>query len=109
MRLLTEEAGKKALEYVREHRDVRGVLQVLVSTRAYTGHVEPEWCEVDHVAVGDASVYPVKARMPERGLGQWSILEVLGVRATNTGEAVLPMELFNAGQLEGPAAEQAAG
>lgn len=101
MRLLTEEAGKKALEYVREHQSVRGVLQVLVSTRAYTGRVEPEWCELDYVAVGDASVYPVKARLPERGIGQWSVLEVLGVRATDTGEAVLPMELFSVDQLEG--------
>jgi hypothetical protein len=38
------------------------------------------WCRVTHIAPGTASVYPIKFKVPGKGIGQCKASEVLGVR-----------------------------
>lgn len=83
--LLSEERGIEALEWVRDNSWTGG-LYVLVSTRCYSGRVEPEWVYVDRVAPGTASVYPVKGKVRDRGNGQWKFSEVLAVAELDLGE-----------------------
>jgi hypothetical protein len=84
--------GRRALDWVRDNGWTGG-LYVLVSTRLYTGRVDPAWVWVDRVSQGDASVYPIKGRCPDfagrPGLGapgQWKYDEVLAVAACDAPE-----------------------
>ena len=38
------------------------------------------WCRVTHIAPGSASIYPIKFKVPERGIGQCKASEVIGIR-----------------------------
>lgn len=55
-----------------------GGYEVLVDCTPYTATLERDWrwCEFTRVAPGMASVYPVKAKVPGRGEGQWKFEEV---------------------------------
>lgn len=88
--LLGEREGLTALRWVRDET-MRGdpVARVLVSTRLYTGRIQPEWCDVSSVSQGDAARYPVKAAVHDGGQGQWSFDEVLAVALTETGRMIL--------------------
>lgn len=54
--------------------------EVLVDCEAYTGKPGPVWCTVDAHARGSAAVYPVKVRIPDRGMGQFKLGEIQGER-----------------------------
>jgi ribosomal protein S7 len=85
--ILSADEGIRALEWIRDREGV-GALQVLVSTRAYTNRIDPQWLEVRRVATG-ATPYPVKCSISDAGEGQWAFREVLAV-------AVLPgMDLID--------------
>lgn len=58
-------------------------LEVLADVAPYTGASgeDVRWCHFERVAAGDASVYPVKASVPDRGQGQWKFSEVRQWRA----------------------------
>lgn len=57
---------------------VHSSIWVLVDVAAYTQArgEDVRWCKFERVAPGTASVYPVKARVPGRGQGQWKFSEV---------------------------------
>lgn len=88
-RLLSEARGIEALKWIRDNSWTGG-LYVLVSTRPYTGRVDPEWIYVDRVSPGSASVYPVKGKIPDRGNGQWKFSEVLAVAELDIPEIEHP-------------------
>lgn len=56
-----------------------GGLDLLVKTYEYTGRSDAEWCPFERVAAGDAAVYPWKARIADRGEGQWKRCDILAV------------------------------
>jgi len=49
--------------------------EVKVETTAY-GAPGIHWCEVIEVVAGDAATYPVRVRLPQGGIGQFSHAEV---------------------------------
>lgn len=55
-----------------------GGLEVLVDCTLYTAALERDWrwCEFLKLAPGDESLFPVKAMVPNRGIGQWKLEEV---------------------------------
>ncbi len=61
-------------------------LEVLVDVAPYTGMYKAggkdmRWCSFERVAAaGSLSVFPVKAQVPGRGIGQWKFSEVQGWR-----------------------------
>lgn len=62
--------------------------EILVNCSAY-GVAGLHWCRVELISPGTASVYPYKARVPDRGLGQWRLGEVQEVRrALRDGEVI---------------------
>lgn len=54
-----------------------GGLYCLVETTSY-GVDGWHWCKFKRTAPGTASIYPVKAEVPDRGEGQWKYEEVAG-------------------------------
>ncbi len=52
---------------------------VLVDTTAY-GLPGENWCAIDYISEGSASVYPIKVKVPGRGIGQYKLEEVKDVR-----------------------------
>lgn len=53
--------------------------EVLVDCTEY-GVRRTAWCEVVMIASGDASVYPIKVKLPHGGRGQFKLSEVQGQR-----------------------------
>jgi hypothetical protein len=54
-------------------------LFALVDCAAYTRHggdPDVRWCRFERLSIGDAAVYPVKVRVPGRGIGQFKFEEV---------------------------------
>lgn len=82
--VLEENEGVTLLEWIRDQGWKATGVEVLVSTRAYTGQIEPMWCRVEAVSPGSASAYPVKATITDRGPGQWKYSELLAVRISES-------------------------
>lgn len=80
--VISDSDGKKLLDWVSEE-SWQGGIEVYVSTRCYTGNIEPEWVPVRRVSTG-ATPYPVKGEIPGAGNGQWNVREILAVRITDT-------------------------
>lgn len=83
--VLSERDGMKLLDWLRENPSLADVdpgrVEVLVSTRPYTGRLDPVWVPVQRVVAGNAAPYPVRGFIPGAGAGQWSRREILAVRA----------------------------
>jgi hypothetical protein len=88
-RIVTELEQRVLFDWLEARRDLpvneggggwTGGFDMLVSTREYTGRVDPVWVPFERLAMGTAAVYPYKGRIPDAGQGQWKRAEILAVR-----------------------------
>lgn len=88
-RVITEPEQRALFDWLEHRRDLpvnqggggwTGGFDMLVSTRNYTGLIDPGWVPFERLAMGTAAVYPYKGRIPGAGQGQWKRSEILAVR-----------------------------
>lgn len=87
-RIITEAEQRKLFDWLEHRMELplneggggwTGGFDMLVSTRPYSGRVDPEWVPFERIACSGAT-YPYKGPIPERGQGQWRRSEILAVR-----------------------------